>query len=364
MRFSVLNCDTDENTHIFYEDLLPIVVGVNKSKKLMMNQSISEWSTPFEEALACWIIENNNDKWIAEIEAEVAKETDITLVDPRPMQYINSTTNKMNDYSMDDTVSSTTSNDKSIQSKYTYNKSGNAKYRSWSKDGIRKYNEILLKVKKQRQHKDGIAYEVGFQNALFITKYGANGSMLSDSETSAKEDEEDKDHDVLILSGIGSKGSNTDFNEDENKEKPKCSGDILSYESSSQEFVIEPTTQMRDNLDDKFEAAFNNNNTEDEDSEEAMIHSQVPFKMPNIGISIPNITTNLDDTENNEKNKKFDDTTLKKNQKQVSTTNVTTTSRKRSVSSTTSRQERVTRKRVLSRTPIGGRTRARTNTYK
>ena len=107
----------------------------------MHHKSISEWSTIYEEALTCWIIENNKTRWIREIKNTSPNEK----VECRSLDADDNS--EREDMIQSNDVSSSLKKSKSYQSKYTTTRCGNAKYKSWNQEGIKKYNCLIKKSK-------------------------------------------------------------------------------------------------------------------------------------------------------------------------------------------------------------------------
>ena len=176
-------------TRIFYEELVCIVVGKNKCRKEMMIKNISQWSTIFEETLTYWLLENNKDKWIYDIDGKD--------IPSEPSSNVILTESSSTDES---SIQGIPLNNNIFKTKYTSSKQGNTKYKSWNQKGIKRFNEILKIVHAQRRSREGKLYEDQFL-AYMIEKH--DNKKNSSSTTSTTNEEE-----VTIITGIG-----TDLND-------------------------------------------------------------------------------------------------------------------------------------------------------
>ena len=175
-------------TRIFYEELVSIVVGKNKCKKDMVIKNISQWSTIFEETLTYWLLENNKEKWIHDIDGK-----DILSDPPRNIVVAESS-------STDESSIQGIPLTNIYKSKYTSSRQGNTKYKSWSQKGIKRFNEILKSIHVQRKSREGKLYEDKFLDYM-IEKHG--DKRISQASITPPTEEE-----ITIITGIG-----TDLND-------------------------------------------------------------------------------------------------------------------------------------------------------
>ena len=207
-------------TYLFYSEILPIVVGKHKCKHDICNIRISEWSTVHEEALAVWIIENNKEKWIKVLDKgrdadyeteseteesnmkEVVSETDTSSISTSSLSSFDSlpSSKKRKIMSSMKKKSKKKKKKKKRMGKYTCNITGASKYKSWSSEGIKKYNEIWRTIYKQRKSYNGKCFEDEFLETMILNK------EMEDENNNKKKKSSDKrdiDEDIQIITGIG-----------------------------------------------------------------------------------------------------------------------------------------------------------------
>ena len=120
----------------------------------MVTDVLSNWCSAYQEAFACWIIENNIDKWTYEKINESQDEEDD------------------NASSFEDGIDRQTSEGKEKRkegvkkNKFTNPFSGNTKYRSWTKEGILRFNEYVNRIKDQRGSAEGKIFEAAFKRHI------------------------------------------------------------------------------------------------------------------------------------------------------------------------------------------------------
>ena len=117
---------TDEekqDVEIFFEQLIPSVLGQKLWRKAKSSLLISECITNSQEATALWIFKNYEDKWKGPSSA-------------------------------------------TQQAKFTGSTRGNKMYNGWSHEGILEYNEISKLIKEDRL--DGELYEWEFRDKQII----------------------------------------------------------------------------------------------------------------------------------------------------------------------------------------------------
>ena len=148
----------------FCEHFLKCIVGIQSfNRQMQKHYNLSVIATPSDEAFALLLLENNEYKWRHEFDLKQQKTTSdghnlkINEEDLLPSKYSSSGCNKQK-------------------------KGFTKRYNGWTKEGIERFNTLLVKVRQDRKENGGL-FDKRFADIMQQIREGDNdGNFLSGSD--------------------------------------------------------------------------------------------------------------------------------------------------------------------------------------
>jgi hypothetical protein len=216
-----LRCNSNEEqneAYIFFcERFLKCIVGkINFNKKLKLNMKLSEIATPSDEALGLLLLENNEVKWLSELQ----NQEDKSAGEEREAPSI--------------TKPKYTSGGKAKGTR----KGLTRRYGGWKMDGIKRFNALLMMVKEDRA-KNGKWFDKIMMERLDVGSKKKKDLEEEDGEVWVKAGNDlfDDDDDVEVSCERGEEEEDLEGGLEKENEDEDHGGDVNEDENGDHGWV-------------------------------------------------------------------------------------------------------------------------------